>query len=162
MTPTQEPTPTGASSEGGQTAKIASIGAFVLLVPALLYLVLSHQLFTTRPAVLAVQAAAVGLFLWARVTFGVRSFHASANTTRGGLVTTGPYRWWRHPIYASIAYFVWAGVSAHLSLDAVAAALVVTAMLLTRMLLEERFLRRAYPEYAEYEKRAKRFIPFVV
>lgn len=157
-----EPTPPGASEGADRAAKIASVAAFVLVVPALLYLVYSHQLFTTQPAVLAVQTAAVGLMIWARITFGARSFHASANATRGGLVTSGPYRWWRHPIYASIAYFVWAGVSVHRTLDALAAALVMTAMLLARMLLEERFLRRTYPEYGEYAKRAKRFIPFVV
>ena len=28
---------------------------------------------------------------------------------RGGLVTTGPYRYVRHPIYAAATYFAWAG-----------------------------------------------------
>ena len=45
----------------------------------------------------------------ARITFGRRSFHAAANPTEGGLVTTGPYAYIRHPIYAAILYFVWAG-----------------------------------------------------
>ncbi len=162
MTRKHKLTPAGASQGEEQAAKIASVAAFVVLVLAILYLVYSHQLFTTRPVLLAVQVAAVGLMIWARITFGMRSFHASANATRGGLVTHGPYRWWRHPIYASIAYFIWAGVAAHRTLDAVGAALLATAMLLTRMLLEERFLRRTHPEYGEYAARAKRFIPFVV
>src|SRR5690349_14967955 len=34
----------------------------------------------------AVQVLAVGLMLWARWTFGRRSFHAAANPTAGGLV----------------------------------------------------------------------------
>ncbi len=151
-----------ASGRADQAARIGSVAAFVVLVAAILYLAFTYQLFARQPLLLAVQVAAVGLMIWARVTFGVRSFHASANATRGGLVTTGPYRWWRHPIYASIAYFVWAGVASHRRLDAVAAALLATAMVLARMLLEERFLRRTYPEYGEYAARAKRFIPFVV
>jgi protein-S-isoprenylcysteine O-methyltransferase Ste14 len=162
MTRTQKLAPAEAPEPADRAVKVGSVAAFVFLVAAILYLVFSHQLFTTQPVLLAVQGAAVGLMIWARVTFGVRSFHASADTTRGGLVTSGPYRWWRHPIYASIAYFVWAGVAAHPTLDALGAALVVTAMLLARMLLEERFLRRTYPGYGEYAKRAKRFIPFVV
>jgi len=44
--------------------------------------------------------------LWARLTFGGRSFHAGANPTAGGVVTTGPYRFVRHPIYAAILYFL--------------------------------------------------------
>jgi protein-S-isoprenylcysteine O-methyltransferase Ste14 len=42
----------------------------------------------------------------ARVTFGRRSFHAAANPTAGGLVTTGPYRLIRHPIYTAACLFV--------------------------------------------------------
>lgn len=99
--------------------------------------------------------------LWARATFGLRSFHPTANTTQGGLVTTGPYRYWRHPIYASIIYFVWAGqVDAPTSLS-IALALAVTIGLIVRMMLEEQFLIAAYPEYPEYMRHAKRLVPFV-
>ena len=55
------------------------------------------------------------LILWARVTFGRRSFHVVANPTEGGLVTSGPYRYIRHPIYAAICLFTWVGVAAHWS-----------------------------------------------
>jgi hypothetical protein len=41
------------------------------------------------------------------LTFGARSFHAGANPTDGGVVTAGPYRFFRHPIYAAILYFLW-------------------------------------------------------
>ena len=99
--------------------------------------------------------------IWARLTFGLRSFHATANTSEGGLVTNGPYRTWRHPIYASIIYFVWAGQIEDPRLTAIAAAAVATAALVVRMVLEEQFLRETYPEYAEYATRAKRLIPFV-
>ena len=60
-----------------------------------------------------VQVAAVLLMVWARMTFGRRSFHAAANPTAGGLVTWGPYRYWRHPIYSAILLFLWSGVLSH-------------------------------------------------
>ena len=100
--------------------------------------------------------------LWARATFGLRSFHATANTTKGGLVTTGPYRYWRHPIYASIIYFVWAGQVEQPTILSILPALSVTTGLVTRMVLEEQFLVTAYPEYFEYMRRAKRLVPFVL
>jgi protein-S-isoprenylcysteine O-methyltransferase Ste14 len=87
--------------------------------------------------------------------------HATANTTKGGLVTTGPYRYWRHPIYASIIYFVWVGqleVPTTLSLVLASS---VTIGLVARMLLEEQFLLSAYPEYSEYMRHAKRLVPFI-
>lgn len=135
---------------------------FLLAVAGLVFLILTHHLFATHPLLIAVQAGAVVLMLWARVTFGRRSFHATASTTEGGLVTSGPYRFWRHPIYASIVYFVWAGQVQSPTLPSLGGASLVTLGLVARMLLEESFLRAAYPEYVEYCKRAKRLIPFVV
>lgn len=90
--------------------RLASVLAFAGVVVAIALLFLRHGLLTPSPIAIAVQACAVALLLWARVTFGLRSFHAAANPTGGGLVTTGPYRFLRHPIYAAILYFVWAGV----------------------------------------------------
>jgi len=141
---------------------VLSIVGFAVAVFGLVGLILIHHLFAAHPVLIGVQVAAVLLMLWARKTFGLRSFHASASTSEGGLVTTGPYRYWRHPIYASIIYFVWAGqVEAPAALP-IALATAVTFGLFTRMLLEERFLRVVYPEYVEYARRAKRLVPFVV
>ncbi len=139
-----------------------SIVGFAVTAAGLAWLFLIHHLFATHPVLIGVQAGAVLLMLWARKTFGLRSFHASASTSEGGLVTTGPYRYWRHPIYTSIIYFVWAGQVQAPALQPIALAVAVTLGLFTRMLLEEQFLRESYPEYAEYARRAKRLVPFVV
>jgi protein-S-isoprenylcysteine O-methyltransferase Ste14 len=118
-------------------------------------------LFSPSPAVIAVQALAVALFLWARWTFGLRSFHAAANPTKGGLVTTGPYRFIRHPIYTAICLFGWAGVAAHLSAVNALFGVLMTAGALVRMLCEEKLVVEVYPEYREYAARTKRMIPYV-
>jgi len=141
--------------------KHLSLVAFLVAGAGLAYLVFARHLFAHNPLLIGVQGASVALMIWARLTFGLRSFHATANTSEGGLVTTGPYRFWRHPIYASIIYFVWAGQVESPELKAIVAAAVVTAALGVRMVLEEQFLRATYPEYAEYATRAKRLIPFV-
>jgi protein-S-isoprenylcysteine O-methyltransferase Ste14 len=142
--------------------KIVSFCGYLAAAAAVLGLFAIHHLLASNPMLLAVQACAVLLMLWARVTFGLRSFHATANTTKGGLVTTGPYRYWRHPIYASIIYFVWAGqVEVPTTLSIVLAS-TVTIGLVARMLLEEQFLIIAYPEYSEYMRHAKRLIPFIL
>lgn len=140
---------------------VLSIVAFLVAVAGLVALVFLHHLFASHPVLVAVQVAAVLLMLWARATFGWRSFHASASTSEGGLVTDGPYRYWRHPIYASIVYFVWAGQIEEPAALPVALAALVTLGLFARMLLEERSLRAAYPGYPEYARRAKRFVPFL-
>lgn len=140
---------------------LLSIAGFAVAAGALVGLVSIHHLFAAHPLLIAVQVGAVGLMLWARKTFGMRSFHAAASPSAGGLVTTGPYRYWRHPIYASIVYFLWAGqVEAPAALP-VALAAAATLGLFARMLIEERFLRAAYPDYREYARRAKRLVPFL-
>jgi protein-S-isoprenylcysteine O-methyltransferase Ste14 len=139
-----------------------SVLAFLSMVAGVLVLCLPPRaLFSWSPIVIAIQAAAVVLMLWARRTFGRRSFHAAADPTAGGLVTSGPYRYIRHPIYAAICYFVWAGVAANLSFRATLAALLVTTGAIVRMLCEERLLTIRYPEYLDYAGRTKRMVPGV-
>ena len=108
-----------------------------------------------------VQLLAVLLMLWARVTFGRRSFHAGADPTEGGLVTTGPYKFLRHPIYAAILYFIWSGILTHLSVMNLLLGVVVIVGAGLRMFAEEKLLLVRYPEYIEYATRTKRIIPFV-
>jgi protein-S-isoprenylcysteine O-methyltransferase Ste14 len=144
--------------------KNRSLLATVLLLASVAVLLQQRALIARTPIGLASQGIAVALMLWARVTFGMRSFHATANPTAGGLVTAGPYRYWRHPIYAAVLLFVWAGVLGRGVVPTsiqLAFAAVATAMTIVRVQAEEQLLRAAMPEYAGYAARTKRFVPFV-
>jgi protein-S-isoprenylcysteine O-methyltransferase Ste14 len=148
--------------EGRMSNNAASIVAFIAAVLGILFLVSQESLFSENVISISVQVLSFGLMLWARRTFGLRSFHAAAAPTKGGLVTTGPYRYWRHPIYAAITYFVWAGAIPHKTLLSLLGVLVVTVALYTRIRIEERMLQQSYPEYEQYMKQTKRLIPFVI
>ena len=141
--------------------KTASFVAFGLMVVGLAGLFYNGGLFARRPAVIAVQVAAALLMVAARITFGARSFHATANPTAGGVVSTGPYAYLRHPIYAAAIYLTWAGTLDHFSWVNVGWAGLVTAGGFVRMLLEERMLVERYPEYRAYMARVRRMVPFV-
>ena len=99
-------------------------------------LLITRSVFSTSPFIIAPQIAAVALMIWARVTFGCRSFHFAANPTAGGLITTGPYRFIRHPIYTAICLFVAAGAGAHLSWNTLWPCALVWGGAVTRMLCE--------------------------
>lgn len=135
---------------------------FAILLLAILGLFYTRSLLGHSPVSIGFQTAAILLMIWARVTFGIRSFHYAANPTEGGLVTTGPYRYMRHPIYAAVLLFLWTGVAANLSLTSAALGLVATAMLFLRMVFEETLVRQTYPEYDDYARRTKRVIPFLL
>ena len=142
-------------------AKLGSAVAFLVMVAGLAGLIVTRSVVSTFPPVIAGQIAAVALMLWARVTFGRRSFNATAAPTEGGLVTSGPYAFVRHPIYTAVCLFVWASVIGHPSLRNAALAAVVTAGAAVRMVLEEQALRQRFPAYAAYAAATKRMLPYV-
>jgi protein-S-isoprenylcysteine O-methyltransferase Ste14 len=142
-----------------------SLVATILLVVCVVLLLERHALLAASSIGIALQVLAALLMLWARLTFGTRSFHAAANPTAGGLVASGPYRYWRHPIYAAVLLFVWAGVLSHgltPALPDLGLAALATVLTLVRVQTEEQLLRVEMPEYADYAARTKRFIPFVL
>lgn len=100
--------------------KADSIAAILLMALALIGLVIRDTFFSSHPLAIIAEITAVALMVWARLTFGRRSFHGTANPTAGGLVTAGPYRYIRHPIYTAICLFAWPGILAHWSISAYA------------------------------------------
>jgi protein-S-isoprenylcysteine O-methyltransferase Ste14 len=131
------------------------------MVAGIVGLYYTGALFAARLPFIAVQVCAVLLMLAARITFGRRSFHAAANPTAGGVVSTGPYAYVRHPIYAAAIYFTWAGALDHWSWAHAAYAVLVTIGAFIRMAIEERMLVERYPEYRAYMTRTRRVLPFV-
>jgi protein-S-isoprenylcysteine O-methyltransferase Ste14 len=141
--------------------RVVSIAGLFLMVAAMAGLLLTHALLSHSPVVIGIQVAAAGLVLWARITFGRRSFHAAANPTEGGLVTTGPYRHIRHPIYTAACLFGWAGVLANMSVVSVALGGLLILGAVMRMLTEERLVVQRYPAYRQYAQTTKRMVPYV-
>ena len=142
--------------------RFVSLCGFGLLVIGVIALFMNHSLLADGYFSIGVQVIAVFLMLWARMTFGTRSFHAAANPTEGGLVTSGPYRFIRHPIYAAILYFMVAGAISHISILNIGIAVIAIAGVAMRVYAEEVLLVQRYPEYREYAARTKRFIPFIL
>ena len=141
--------------------KTISVFGYIGMVGGLLGLLAIQAVFSTSILVIGVQIASVVLLVWARITFGWRSFHVVANPTVGGLIRTGPYKYIPHPIYTSVCLFSWAGVVVHWSAEAWLLGIVVLASALARMFAEERLVVVRYPEYADYAAHTWRMIPYV-
>jgi protein-S-isoprenylcysteine O-methyltransferase Ste14 len=142
--------------------RIASILGYLLIVVALVTLILLRSILADSVITGILQIAGFAFMFWARVTFGKRSFHLAANPTEGGLVTTGPYRFVRHPIYASVLLFTLAGVLTRISLESISCTIVLTIGIAIRIYAEEKMVVLRYPEYVEYASRTKRIIPFIL
>jgi protein-S-isoprenylcysteine O-methyltransferase Ste14 len=78
------------------------------------------------------------------------------------LVTSGPYAYARHPLYA-VEFFTIIGIAMQFEQPwAGLLGAAVIALQVIRSVFEERVLVEAYPEYAAYRARTKRFIPGVI
>ena len=138
-----------------------SLVSLLLMALALAGLVVRGVFFPSHPVAIMAEILAVALMVWARLTFGRRSFHAAANPSAGGLVTTGPYRFIRHPIYTAACLFGWSSILAHWSAINVMLGVLLFVGAVGRMLCEERLIIEIYPEYRDYAQATKRMVPYI-
>lgn len=114
------------------------------------------------PLTLFLLATAAVLGLWALGFNRWGNFNIRPELRSGArLVTGGPYRWIRHPMYASVLLGVGALVYADPRLWRVALLVALLVVLMTKAAREESYLRAAFPEYPAYASRTWRLVPFV-
>jgi len=111
---------------------------------------------------LALLACAIALGLWTLAYNRPGNFNIRPEPKSSGrLVTGGPYRFVRNPMYSALLMFAAAEVAAYGDPRKILCWLALAAVLLAKAMLEERGLRALFPGYAEYAKRVRRFIPGV-
>ena len=114
-------------------------------------------------AAIGVALCVVGMTfgIWARITLGRSWGMPMTQHENPELVTSGPYRYVRHPIYTALtAMFV--GTTLVYPLTAVAAAIVITYSVFSAR-REERDMEQRFPDaYASYKKRSKMLVPFLI
>ncbi len=109
---------------------------------------------------IAVGLAALGLFWWAFRALGTNVTPTARTRAGHTLVTCGPYRWVRHPLYTGSAVLAasWFLLSANWFILAMCAVTVVA--LAARTLREEaNLVERFGAEYRLYRVRTGRFLP---
>ena len=119
---------------------------------------LTPQVWTPLP--LALLACAVALGLWTLFhnrpgNFNIRP-EPKASTR---LVSSGPYRHLRNPMYSAVLLFAAAEVLAYGDEWKILCWVALALVLYAKALLEERALRALFPGYAAYARRVRRFIP---
>ena len=113
------------------------------------------------PALVLV-AGAAGLGLWTLAHNRPGNFNIRPEPKASGrLVTSGPYRYVRNPMYCAVLLFAAALVAAYADMWKIACWLALALVLGAKAMLEERGLRAQHAGYAEYAKRVRRFIPGV-
>jgi protein-S-isoprenylcysteine O-methyltransferase Ste14 len=106
-------------------------------------------------------AAGIAFAIWARVHLGRNWSSLPEVKEDHHLVTTGPYHFVRHPIYAGVLAAVLGSILVGGAVWFVVL-LFVSIAFTYRMRKEEQLLATEFPgEYPQYRKRTKALIPFV-
>ena len=140
---------------------ITSALPLLFVVASIVVLGVTCNLFALSPFVIAAQATAVGLNVWARRSFQAGTFRVSAAPAGSSIIRRGPYRVIRHPMYSAVLLFMWAGIVSHVSVLTLAVGIAVTALTIARVIAEERLLSAKYPEYLEYTRSTKAIVPYL-
>jgi protein-S-isoprenylcysteine O-methyltransferase Ste14 len=106
--------------------------------------------------------AGLALAVWARVCLGRNWGHPMSERAEPELVTTGPYRRIRHPIYSGIILGL-LGTMLAVSWYWAVAVVGATGFFVYSAFVEERTMARRFPDaYPQYQRRTKMLIPFVL
>jgi protein-S-isoprenylcysteine O-methyltransferase Ste14 len=108
--------------------------------------------------------AGAALVLWSRAELGSAWSLVPTADEGTGLVTMGPYRFVRHPIYLGLSMLAMGGALAFSSWPAVVVVLsAIVPTFLWRAWAEERLLADTFGEhYSSYRKQTKRMVPYLL
>ena len=108
------------------------------------------------------EAAGLCLGAWAVFTIKLQNVRIAPEVGRGGrLVTHGPYRFIRHPMYAAVLLVTLAWLLDRFTGARLVAWLVLAGDLLIKLEYEEQLLGKRFSEYPAYRARTNRLVPFV-
>ena len=100
---------------------------------------------------------------WARAALG-RNWSGTVTLKEGHeLIQRGPYRLVRHPIYTGLLAMFLATAIAYGRLGGFVGVLIAFASFWIKLIGEEKLMLQQFPDqYAAYQERVKRIIPFVL
>ncbi len=154
------------AKESVGSGRARSNGLPVFLVAVLVLHVFKWAMAVHAPAVQLVGVvlllAGLGLALWARVHLGRNWGMPMTQRAEPELVTSGPYRCVRHPIYSGILLAI-LGTDLATDLSWLIAALVLGTYFVYSATVEEQNLLITFPsQYPPYRMRTKMMVPFVL
>jgi len=159
------------TAKAGQArwTQFAGIRVGIILVILLLLrlrVLKGHEAATGNPwllgAGLALFVLGLALAVWARGYLGRNWGMPMSQKADPELVTTGPYRRIRHPIYSGIILAM-VGTAIAVSPYWLAAVVIVGAYFLFSAVVEERNMAKLFPtDYPPYKRSTKMLIPYIL
>jgi protein-S-isoprenylcysteine O-methyltransferase Ste14 len=136
---------------------------FVFIQFACLGLIaLTGSLSPDNILLLLVELLGLGIGVWAVLTMGLGKFNITPDPLSSSrLVTQGPYRLIRHPMYLALLLVTLPLVASYFSWVRLAIWLVLLVDLLFKLNYEEGLLAAQLQGYSEYKQKSYRLLPYI-
>lgn len=139
----------------------ARILVFIQL-SCIIFIFASGSIVAWHLVLLVHQIAGAAIGIWAIIVMGIGNMNISPLVKEGAvLVTRGPYRVIRHPMYLAVLLVIWPLIIDDFSVTRITAGFILTLDLIIKILFEENLLKKQFAEYEAYMKTTKRLIPVI-
>lgn len=154
------------AKQGVRTGRIRAPGLLLLVAFVLTRVFNTHALAVHSLIVQVVGTvlfvAGLALAVWARIYLGRNWGMPMTKKEEPELVTSGPYRFVRHPIYSGLLLAV-LGTALATNLYLLIALVIAGAYFVYSAIVEERLMTDSFPAaYGQYKEATKMLIPFVL
>lgn len=110
-----------------------------------------------------IEITGIALGMWAFIMMGWRNLTITPLVKQEAtLVTEGPYRMIRHPMYSAALLIIWPLIIDQYSLFRFIVGMILTVDLVIKMFYEESLLRKHFAGYDLYMRDTYRLIPFIL
>ncbi len=139
---------------------LKSVILVILQIIAMIFLVIANNPIAIGFG-LILQIIGVAIGLWGILTMRIGNFNIQPEVKSVTLITSGPYRWIRNPMYAAVILFYFPIVIQNLNWVNSLVLIVLLITLILKIHSEEQLLKERFDEeYLHYKRKTNRIIPF--
>ena len=128
----------------------------------LTFLVL-HTKISGTGFILVLQIIGISISIWSVFIMRIGRFNIQPEVkTQAKLITKGPYKLIRNPMYSGLLLVFGAGLFESFQLIEVSVYVILAAVLLIKIMLEEKYLLLKFgARYSDYKKTSFRLLPYI-
>lgn len=129
---------------------------------SIIFIILTGQLIPKNPLLFVLFL--IGIILWAWAFFEMRVNKINMSpipAKKSKLVTSGPYKYIRHPMYAALLLIFFPLIFDLFTVERLVLGVILLATLLVKLLYEEELLKKRFKTYKAYQSKTSRLIPTI-